>query len=1105
MAVDTSWVNDAALDAVAMIESGGKHFDEEGNLTKSPKGALGAYQWTRESAKDPGFGVEGFDPETITEEGMREKSREYLIGMQEYFPNWTKNEILQAYNWGPGNMEKFKVGKYKTLPKETRDYVVKFDKAILPKAEETKESNVESTIQATSIKEGDTNTIPTKDFMAEAFAGLRDETEIPVGTKENEVSFGAFFALIKNVINLQQPDWETWPKEEQIKTFKDVYERVTKQEKVNLPEYMTVEGVRVGFNRGGEVPPIQYYARGTDTVPAMLTPGEAVIPMEAAQHPSFKPMINQMITAGRAMQDNNVMPIAGYNTGTAGASLEDAISKALEDSLRNNPNINATLPSNPYVTQGTTARTGYESGQDFERQYSGTPWALQDVKGMSGGKEFTAKRFGPSVPPMQSNLYDKKDWVVPEMEVKSEQSRFKFPKIENFEEYLFGNDVVSKDSSPVTSTDEWLDPVTNRKYVKERGIWFDAESGEPISPAAGGVIAGPDMNLPNNAYYRLQTHLNKDKNLKNLQEAEEKFSAQVSISDSEANELNTLRELADMDSAIENSSKAEMDRRISTNLANVNKLVTQINDKRISSGLPALNDSQVKQLVEESKDGRLGDYDNAAGPDFLLDQFQPKVQPYNIPSIDLTVNDGIIEASDALGNTAKLDEEGKAIVNTSFEPFESERGTPPPLGAGGSNNNKQQKSGSFDMTGLFTNFLDLFGFTKQDAMRALLYYVGGRMTGGSHNGSLRWAGMQVLEDVDNRKTLEATTLKTQSTAFSNAVTDFRKVEEIFNDEYRNAINKAIGEKNFAEVDRLLKEAWTAKEGGGYVGVSDIAQYADITKTKQSIRLKTGGTEIKAFPSYNDPNMFYYMINGQVAEANIGPGGSFVTTSTDTLENLKGAAGDWYNDLSDTNKETLKTAFNNGGVEMDQSVYQSTMSAFADKYGQSREYIGEVLGKAVLTAAASDLIPKDMTLTGFLEWTMYEGGQRPQIPKLVFKNSDSSGKGSLVEEQVSKLREDIPNISEVISATDAELASEVGPGGVSKEPIIIPSDINPKVKIKETFNKIKNFILNSPTYKDLEAESKNKINSAMNNLNPYIALLYLNRIRMDNYNKENQEN
>ena len=51
----------------------------------------------------------------------------------------------------------------------------------------------------------------------------------------------------------------------------------------------------VGYNQGTNMA----YAGGTDSVPAMLTPGEAVIPAAAAQNPNNKPAINAMVAEGR--------------------------------------------------------------------------------------------------------------------------------------------------------------------------------------------------------------------------------------------------------------------------------------------------------------------------------------------------------------------------------------------------------------------------------------------------------------------------------------------------------------------------------------------------------------------------------------------------------------------------------------------------------------------------------------------------------------------------------------------------------------------------------------------------------------------------------------
>ena len=56
-----------------------------------------------------------------------------------------------------------------------------------------------------------------------------------------------------------------------------------------------IAGRALGFNNGTNMA----YAGGEDTVPTMLTPGEAVIPAAAAQNPNNQPMIDSMIEEGR--------------------------------------------------------------------------------------------------------------------------------------------------------------------------------------------------------------------------------------------------------------------------------------------------------------------------------------------------------------------------------------------------------------------------------------------------------------------------------------------------------------------------------------------------------------------------------------------------------------------------------------------------------------------------------------------------------------------------------------------------------------------------------------------------------------------------------------
>lgn len=104
-------------DIVERVESGGKQ------SAVSPKGARGVMQLMPGTMRDPGFGVRPMQADT--EEENRRVGREYLDAMYKRYGD--RNIALIAYNWGPGNADKWlKAGADpRKLPKETRDYVAK--------------------------------------------------------------------------------------------------------------------------------------------------------------------------------------------------------------------------------------------------------------------------------------------------------------------------------------------------------------------------------------------------------------------------------------------------------------------------------------------------------------------------------------------------------------------------------------------------------------------------------------------------------------------------------------------------------------------------------------------------------------------------------------------------------------------------------------------------------------------------------------------------------------------------------------------------------------------------------------------------------------------
>ena len=89
----------------------------------SPKGARGLAQLMPGTSRDPGFGVQAARDES-PEENKR-VGKDYLNAMLKRYGNM--DYALAAYNWGPGNVDKWiaRGAKPEELPAETRDYIPK--------------------------------------------------------------------------------------------------------------------------------------------------------------------------------------------------------------------------------------------------------------------------------------------------------------------------------------------------------------------------------------------------------------------------------------------------------------------------------------------------------------------------------------------------------------------------------------------------------------------------------------------------------------------------------------------------------------------------------------------------------------------------------------------------------------------------------------------------------------------------------------------------------------------------------------------------------------------------------------------------------------------
>jgi hypothetical protein len=102
-------------DSVEYWESGGKQ------SATSPKGARGVMQLMNGTSRDPGFGIE--PTRNDSEEENRRVGQQYLDAMYRRYGD--QATALAAYNWGPGNVDKWlKSGADpKKLPTETQKYI----------------------------------------------------------------------------------------------------------------------------------------------------------------------------------------------------------------------------------------------------------------------------------------------------------------------------------------------------------------------------------------------------------------------------------------------------------------------------------------------------------------------------------------------------------------------------------------------------------------------------------------------------------------------------------------------------------------------------------------------------------------------------------------------------------------------------------------------------------------------------------------------------------------------------------------------------------------------------------------------------------------------
>lgn len=114
----------AFLNKIRHLESRGRDYDEKGNILTSSKGAMASMQTMPNTLRDPGFGVRPAQNNSVDE--MNRVGRDYGNAMLQRYGN--EKEAAMAYNWGPGNVDKWIAGGRKgPIPGETRQYASNFN------------------------------------------------------------------------------------------------------------------------------------------------------------------------------------------------------------------------------------------------------------------------------------------------------------------------------------------------------------------------------------------------------------------------------------------------------------------------------------------------------------------------------------------------------------------------------------------------------------------------------------------------------------------------------------------------------------------------------------------------------------------------------------------------------------------------------------------------------------------------------------------------------------------------------------------------------------------------------------------------------------------
>ena len=272
-----------------------------------------------------------------------------------------------------------------------------------------------------------------------------------------------------------------------------------------------------------------------------------------------------------------------------------------------------------------------------------------------------------------------------------------------------------------------------------------------------------------------------------------------------------------------------------------------------------------------------------------------------------------------------------------------------------------------DGTDIFKTIEETFGFNKQDVMRAMLYYAGGRLSGGSHGGSMRFAGKQVLDDVKLRQTLGSRASGNRQQVMNSLRSLFGKGSDFYTPEQRKKIQAAL-----AAGDEILARTLMADQSQ----MSEWAGLVDFSKAADQVR-KVGTRYLQdSWPLMDGTGRRVTMINGEMTPFEVGK--EWEDTSQDIITNNPDWAADYFKALSKEENKNLSKKFGGGEELSESSINQAVVKA--GKYlNRSNEDMVHILDD--LLKLNPEMIPEGIGLESMFKLLALGGSQQAEIKKI----------------------------------------------------------------------------------------------------------------------------